>query len=103
MYKKLLGSVTTAPVFAFNTLMVQGPQKVPSLLPQTLATEFSVFKTVQLADGPSGKTLRVISVGSSLVSKVERLQEQVEAAALSALFLAKTEEALIAFRSINAA
>ena len=56
-----------------------------------------------MADCPSGKTLRVISVGSSLVSKVERLQEQVEAAALSALFLAKTEEALIAFLSINAA
>jgi hypothetical protein len=48
-------------------------------------------------------TLRVIVVGSSVVSKVEPLQEQAEAAALSALFLDMTEEALIAFRSIKAA
>ena len=49
------------------------------------------------------KTLRVIEVGSSVVSKVERLQEQAEAAALSEVLLAMTEAALIAFRSIKAA
>ncbi len=56
-----------------------------------------------MANDPSVNTLRVIEVGSSVVSKVERLQEQAEAAALSPLLLAMTEEALIALRSTKAA
>ena len=56
-----------------------------------------------MADGPSVNTLRVIEVGSSVVSKVERLQEHAEGSALSALLLAMTEAAFIVFRSIKAA
>jgi hypothetical protein len=38
-----------------------------------------------------------------MVSNMERLQEQSEAAALSAFLLAMTKEALIAFKSFKAA